>query len=393
MQYIKSTIILVFTCINLASYSQSNLADFLGQVKVNNKSLKAAKKLYDLQLIETRYGLTPENPEFEMGYFPGNSSEIGTKKVIGISQTFSFPTTYINQNKLAKTKSNAVLNSYQKTEIEILNQAKYAWNRAIYLNKNYQILEKRKNDAELLYNNYLKKQENGDATQLEVNKAHLFFLSLQNSFRKIKSEKEQNHEVIKLLNGGVHFEINDTVYSNIRLASWKNIKSDLLSNHPALQKSEINKTLSQQALKLEKSKWLPELSIGYENETILNDTYSGIKGGIAIPLWKEKNNLKIAKASIALSAEEFETERSNIETEYFKRFLYSETLQKNYISFNEKLRKMNNVRLLQKSLELGQISAIEYFIELDYFYGIYDELLVLELEFNLSRVSLFDYKL
>lgn len=54
---------------------------------------------------------------------------------------------------------------------------------------------------------------------------------------------------------------------------------------------------------------------------------------------------------------------------------------------------LNNVELLDKSLSLGQISSIEYFLEMTYYYNALKNYLMTEKEYHQTIAELYKYKL
>lgn len=392
MLHIKHYIILFLLLVNFGTKAQNSVNDFLHSVSKNNKTLATAREYTKYHKFETKTGIAPENPEFEFGYFPGNSANIGTKKVIGISQSMEFPSSYIYKNKIAKTRQSLAEIEYQKLELEVLNNAKEVYNEAVYLNKISVNLSKRVSDALQMVTFYVKKQENGDATQLEVNKAKLFLLNIQNKNRLNNSKIKQNAELIKNLNGGNNFTINNFNFSITNLKEWHSIEIEIDSLLPDFKYHFLNNQEAGYKLKLSKSDWLPNLMLGYESEEILGDRYSGLKAGISIPLWENKTEVKKAKADLSAHTAKQDEFVALINSNYYSYFLNAEALQQNLQDFKKNLFEMNNEHLLSRSLELGQISAIEYFMELDYFYEIQDELLALEYQYQQSLVKLYSYK-
>jgi hypothetical protein len=392
MKYI-SIIVLLLVLANTNSFGQTSLANYLEAVKSNNKSLKSARDYTIGQKVEAKTNLNPDNPEFEFGYFPGNTDALGTKQVIGISQSLAFPSTYIYKNKIAGKSQEMADLEMQKTEQQVLLSAQKAWCSMVYLNKLALNYNKRSSDAGQLVNFYQKKQNNGDATQLEVNKAKLFLLNIQNQSRLNQSYQKQTYEKLKQLNGGIEYVINDTAFLYSSLESWPLIKSEMDSLLPELKLFGIENQMATLNLKLNKSAWLPDLMLGYESEEILSQTYSGVKAGISIPLWQNKNSIKKAKADVVFAQSNAESVALQIEGEFYRRYIEAEALENNLKEFHLNLDQMNNEHLLSRSLELGQISAIAYFMELDYFYNIMDNLLELELMHQLSLADLFRYKL
>ncbi len=57
------------------------------------------------------------------------------------------------------------------------------------------------------------------------------------------------------------------------------------------------------------------------------------------------------------------------------------------------LNQINNIELLKKLKDLGEISMIEYFMEISYFYQVYDDYLMIEKEYYLALAELFKYRL
>ena len=382
---------LLFGYLNIQG--QTSMSRYIESVSSNNKTLIASKNYATAKKTDAKTNLTPNNPEFEYGYFPGNSNEIGNKQTIGISQSVDFPTTYIYKNKMSGKTQELADVEFEKTEQLILLNAQKTWCNSVYLNKLSINLQKQESDANQLVNLYIKKQQNGDATQLEVNKAKLFLLDIQNKNRLNQSYIQQNNEQLKLLNGGVVFEVNDTVFEDKEIIEWQTITNELDSLLPELKQNEIENQLANLNLKLNKSAWLPNLTVGYESEEILSNKYSGIRAGITIPLWQNKNTINKAKAEMIFTQSKAESINQQIEGEFHKKYIEAKTLQNNLSEFKSSLTDMNNEYLLSRSLELGQISAIAYFYELDYFYNIMDSMLELELMYQLSLTDLYRYKL
>ncbi len=384
-------VVMILTALNIQA--QSSLNNYIAAVKSNNKTLQAAQNYNAAVKADAKTNLTPDNPEFEFGYFPGNTDAIGTKQVIGISQSLDFPSTYVYKNKISGKAQDIADLEYKKTEQQVLLGAWKTWCNMVYRNKLAIHYQKRESDALKMVGFYIKKQENGDATQLEVNKAKLFLLNIQNNNRLNKSHLKQNDEQLKQLNGGVDYIVVDTTFTSTTIKDWSSIKMELDSLLPELKQFEVENQMAGLNLKLNRSAWLPNLMVGYESEEILSETYSGVKAGISIPLWQNKNTLKKAKAEMLFAASNGESIQLQIQNSFYQRYIEAEALSENLNEFQSSLSEMNNEYLLSRSLELGQISAIAYFMELDYFYNITDNLLELELMYQLSLADLYRYKL
>ena len=389
----KFIIISLLLLLTVSSKSQTSLDLLFESVIKNNKTIKSYGLYNHWQKQATKVGLTPADPEVEFGYFPGNTDAIGTKKVFGITQSFNFPTTYVHKNKLAKQAALMADTELQKNSQKILLQTWKCWAKAIYYNNKNKVFNDRKSQAKKLLEYYEKKQLNGDATQLEVNKAKLFLIDIENKVRLQNSLAQQNNEELKNLNGGLPITIADTIFTNSILESWGEIAQKLKEKHTDIILAKQNQFITNENLKLSKSAWLPSFTIGYESESIMGDTYSGFKAGISIPLWQQKGAVSTHKAQIAFIEHQSDELNLNLLMAYKQKYMHVSVLLANLSAFKKSLSQMNNDYLLSRSLELGQISAIEYFMELNYFYEITDQLFNLELEYQLNFAELYDFTL
>lgn len=389
-KYIASSFLFLFA---LSLNAQTSLDFLFESVLQNNKTIKSYGLYYKWQKQANQVGLTPDNPEVEFGYFPGNSDAIGTKKVFGISQTFDFPTAYIHKKKLAKQGIQIADKEFQKNSQKILLNTWKSWAKAIYLNKKNVVLNKRQAQALKMLEFYEKKQSNGDATQLEVNKAKLFLIDIENKTRLQNAMIKQNNEELIKLNGGLPITIDDTSFTSRTLQNWEEIAQKLKEIHPEMLLAKQNELFANYDLKLSKAAWLPSFTVAYESEDVMGDIYSGLKAGIKIPLWQQKGTISAKKAQIAYTKNQSDELNLNLLLNYKQKHLQVSVLLANLSAFEEGLNQMNNDYLLARSLELGQISAIEYFMELNYFYEITDQLFDLELEYQLSLAELYDFTL
>lgn len=80
---------------------------------------------------------------------------------------------------------------------------------------------------------------------------------------------------------------------------------------------------------------------------------------------------------------------------YTIRRLYErqQTLQNTLEEYGDLLEGLNNTPLLEKALRLGEISSIEFFMEITYFYEAEDKYLDLENEYQRTVAELLKYQL
>jgi hypothetical protein len=120
------------------------------------------------------------------------------------------------------------------------------------------------------------------------------------------------------------------------------------------------------------------------SEKTLGSEFRGITFGISVPLWENRNTAKYAKArTLALQSAEADSRLqfyNNLKLLHGKAAALSASLK----DYSDKLRQFSNADLLKEALDGGEISLIEYILELSIYYESIDNLL--EMERDLTRI-------
>ena len=77
----------------------------LKTVLENNKSLRAARQMQQVTVLDARTGNTPSDPRIEFGYLFGNPEDIGNRTDFSVSQQFDFPTSYVIKSRMKQLKT------------------------------------------------------------------------------------------------------------------------------------------------------------------------------------------------------------------------------------------------------------------------------------------------
>jgi len=150
---------------------------------------------------------------------------------------------------------------------------------------------------------------------------------------------------------------------------------------------------SEKQIMVTKNLQLPELSLGYGSETVAEEKFKGVLVGISIPLWSSKRAIQKAK----LESEFYNLSESSLNESKISetKIMYDQanTLKENMESYQSVLGEVNSQELLNVSLKTGEISVIDFFTEMFYYYEIYDEYLTVERDFYQSLNELYKYRL
>jgi len=385
--------ILFFLLISSAEMKSQTIDEVLKTIESNNQEILAAQKLVESKTYEYRSMVLPEGPAFSYGYFPDNSTNPGPKETFEISQSFQMPCFYRNQSSLSKLMVEQEKLSYQQVRQSILSEAKNLLIESVYLAKMSFLLQARLSDAENLMMAFTKRLENGDVNLLEVNKSKLHFLHIQNQLKTVQNELNSIQKQLVFMNGGKELNVILADYPLIQDIDFEKVMNEKQTIDPELLYAKKQIESSAKQVKVTKNLQLPKFSLGYAGETIADEQFRGFVIGMSVPIWGARSEIKKANYEsqyIDLNSQLIE---SKLTTEINQQIERVKTLKENLENYSIALESVNNLELLKKSLDLGEISSIEYFTEISYFYSIYDDYLIAEKDYQIAMNGLLKYKL
>ncbi len=385
--YIKTGIVLLFLPVSL--FAQNNVDKVLSQIENNNTTLSALRKSADAQKVGNKTGIFLKNPEVEFNYLWGTPSAIGNRTDFSIKQSFDFPTAYGYKNQMSDIKNEQTELEYRKQQKTVLLQARNICIDLIYTNALKSEYGKRLNHAQNIAKSYKLKFDAGDANVLEYNKAQLNLLNLSNKIELIEIDRTALLSELTRLNGGIAIELADSeIQSQIIPADFEQWYTQAEQSNPILNwlKQEIE--ISNKQVSLNKALALPKFQAGYMSETVVGQQFRGVSVGLSIPLWENKNTVKYAKANtIALEAVAADNKvqlYNQLKTLHSKAI----SLQSNVTEYRSKLQSFNSSDLLKKALDKGEISLIDYIMELSIYYENVNKMLELDRDMNKAVAEL-----
>lgn len=388
----KHITILFIIILFAAGLRAQTIESVLEQVEQNNTTLAALRKQTDAEKIGNKTGIYLDNPEAEFHYLWGTPSAIGNRQDFSISQSFDFPTAYNYKNEISDISNQQAELQYVKNQKEILLETKLLLYDLIYLNALKSELTKRAEHASTIAESYNARFEAGDANILEHNKAKINLLNAEKELEAVGVERVALLSKLKGLNGGEFINFTDSTFSPANLpANFEQWYAAAEENNPVLSwlQHEIDKSGKQ--VKLERAMSLPKFKGGYMSEKVMDEQFQGIAFGLSIPLWQDKNKIKYAKAK----KEAVESEVFNTRLQFYNRLqtLYAQAagLQKNVIDYRTQLEPLDHSELLLKALNAGEITLIDYIMELTIYYESVNKLLELERDMKKSVARLNRY--
>ena len=369
--------------------SQNNINEVLQSIEENNSTLIALRKTADAQMLENKTGIYLSNPEVEFGYLWGKPDLIGNRIDFSATQAFDIPTITGMRSRLADKQNVSVEMLLKAERMSILLSAKQLCLDLIFYNSIANELEERLSYATRIAEIYEKRLNVGDANMLDLNKAQLNLLNAQGELQRIEVERNAVLAEIKQLNGGEDISLNDQHFEAILLPpSFEEWYAHAEQLNPVLSFVRQEVEVGKDFVRMSKAKRLPTFSAGFVSEKIVGETFQGIQVGMTIPLWENKNQVAQARASV----EAAEARRvDGIQKFYMEvQNQYSRAMGLNGIAQNYRnlLDTSNSADLLQKALDAGEISLLNYLSEISLYYNTVDLALEAERDFQKAVAEL-----
>ena len=379
----------------LTTRAQNSIDQVLKSIETNNKSLQANTKMTDAQKLEAQTGKFLANPSVEWEQMWGNRNNPGSEYTLTVKQSLDLPTTYSNKNKLANLKANTIGFQSAAYRQQLLLNAKQTCIEIIYLRKQKSLLDERLANAETMFALYKKRFESGDANQLELNKIQLELLNAQNQSRLNKAALTAAEEQLRNFNGGNPITFDATDYpTGEELINFDQLQAAFMEADANLKSLTGDQEIANREVKLSRSLTLPKFDVGYKRNAAKDHVASnGFMVGVSIPLFENKNTVKKAKAQAEFATASLEDNRLNLKTNLQQLYQQAEALQISRADYAKVLEQQRNIELLNKALNAGQLSVIDYFTELTTIYDSHQSYLDVEKEYHSILAQLYQYKL
>lgn len=339
----------------------------LKSVEQNNMELKALLKGNEAADIENKSQNTLEDLSIEYSpFFQSETSGIASSELV-ITQGFDFPTLYGARKKAGQLQRNVLDMQYQTARRDILVNAKKLCLDIINYNKQKQLLQERRKNADELLAMFELKFKNGDATSLELNKIKLDRMNLETELVQADTKHANAMQQLQALNGGQPIEVNMTEYPQAPADDEVTMYEKAVATDWTVRTAQASVLAAEQDVKVNKQSWIPKFEIGYRRNTEGDNASNGFLIGGSIPLFSSKNKVKIAKARQTEAVMQHANARINAENSARTMINQMKQLKASADAYDVPLMRQT-LKLLRTAVENGEISVTEYYVEADNIY-------------------------
>jgi cobalt-zinc-cadmium resistance protein CzcA len=295
-----------------------NLHDAISMALDSNLSIKSDRLSIDVQKALKGASLDLPKTVFDGQY--GRFNSYSEDNSLAISQSFAFPSVYMNKSRLADANIKSSMFEHDISRLEIATQVKQVYWQYVYLVSKQKLLAYQ----DSLFAGFLRAAElrakSGETNRLEMITARSQSLEIKNQLFQVTAD-------IGIFSRRLSLLLNTSILSVPEVKDLRKIDVSFLTDvsleqNPSLGYVRQKVEVSRIQRKLERSQMLPDLSIGYFSQTIIGtqdvdgvalrfgpeDRFAGIQAGISVPIWFKPYTARIKAAKISENVARTEAE-------------------------------------------------------------------------------------
>ncbi|WP_339703007.1 TolC family protein [Algoriphagus aquimarinus] len=385
-------------CVCLFSFvvaAQSpNTMDALQQIEQNNATLKAFSSFLESRKLSQKASNNLPDPQAGAYYLPFGNHASGDYSEFQLTQSFEFPTVYSSRSNLIEMQEAQSAMEYQLKRQEVLLPAIKLLNELIFLAKKEKVEQVRVLQSKKLFDQTNELFEIEQAGILELNKAKIAWIQEQFKLDILDADRKKIMLQLQNLNGGNELEFSQNDYSgSLIIDDPESLWREKILGDPELKILGEQEKVAQQRIKLSKSKSLPNLTAGYNYQGVSGSSYSGVYGGVSIPLWSTRNTVKAAEANYDYQKSFTQVKTDVMHTEFLGEYEVYQVMLKKYQEYQSTLQSMSSEALLLQAFELGELSFMQYYLELQFYQQAFDSMSDMEKQLNQSKADLLKHQL
>lgn len=364
--YKKLTALLFLMSFGVAN-AQENITyeQALEKAFQQNGTLKNSKLISEYQ--EKLKATYLDIPQTEIGAQIGQLQGVETDNTFSISQRFSFPTVYTKRKKMLDAEWSASIVNQSLTKAQLTKEISDVFYRILTLQEKKKVIEY----ISKLYSSFADKAslrlKKGEANILEESTAEIQNEQAKTQLNMLENDLNITKLQLQLLlqSDESYQPVSDRPTMNVNLQ----VSEEMIKQHPELQYLNQQIKVNEAEAQLEKSKLLPELMVGYMNQSMKNlnnDRFNAVQVGVGIPLFTKGQRAlaKATKAKVAISENEYQRKEIELKNRFVQQVNnYSNQLKvvENYEQ--KQLPKSETIlKTVQKQMEVGEIDYLDWVI-------------------------------
>ncbi len=384
-------ILTVFLAVYMAAPAQESMGNILEMIVKDSPRLKAASEATRADQAENALIRTLEAPEVEVGVLWGNGN-IGNRNDFSISQSFDLATLSGKKGNLTASLDRQSSLRYQAELADVICNARILLSDIVYYNNLIETLNSYQSAMEVLLDKTEQSLKAGEATAMDMGKVRLQLSSARTATSMAVTERMALIESLRTMSGHSTADFTGTVFEcdepSADFDSWLN---DAVANNPIMQNTESWVKSNELQLDIDRMGWAPKLDVGYMAELARDEKYRGVTVGVSIPLWSNAQNVRRSRAMVNQAKADGEWQRQEFITQATNAWNRAHSLGRIASESRASLEQSDTRALLDRALEAGELSVLDYLLELGMYYDAVKENLKVQQEYHHALSELARY--
>ena len=367
--------------------SQFSILNFqlMDSIESNNTTLIALRTEAEARKLDNRTGIALPDPEVGLKRMWEGAEEAGKLAEFTVTQSIDLATATGQRSRVARQQNALVDEEYRLARMEVLLEAQLTCIDIHYYDALVAELDRRLTHARHVADAEKNRFDHGDTDILAYNNVLLSLSALEAERTRVAMERDVLTARLTTLNGGKEIAlrattgnagklIGDTQASDLHCqADFDTWYAQAEPHLPQLAQARQLIGVRSSELALAKTMHLPSLSASYINERHTIGTRSqGVAVGMSLPLWANKNRIRSARTALE-AAEAYEADAQlQRRSQYAQEFTRVKGLQHTAQLYRRALDEANNSALLEKAMDEGFISVLEYLQGIELYYDYLD---------------------
>ena len=375
----------------------------LDSVESNNTTLIALRTEAEARKLENRTGITLPDPEVGFKRMWEGAEESGKLTELTVTQSLDLATVTGQRVRVARQQNALVDEEYRLARMDILLDAQLTCIDIMYYDALAAELDRRLEHARRVVEAEKSRFDQGDTDVLAYNNVLLSLSALEAEKARVDTERDVLVDRLTALNGGKEItELrmdngeriinNDEMFNSLLdFDSWYAQAEPYL---PQLAQARQLIEVRNSELHLAKTLHLPSLSATYINERhTIGSRSQGVAVGVSLPLWSNKNRVRSARTALE-AAHAYEADAQlQLRSQYEQEFTRVKGLHHTALLYRRALDEANNSALLEKAMDEGFISVLEYLQGIELYYDYLDRSLNADRDYLRACAQLEAWKL
>lgn len=306
-------------------------------------------------------------PQTEVSAQIGQINGVETDNSFSISQRFSFPTVYTKRKQMLDAEWNASVINQNLTKAQLTKEVSDVFYRILTLQEKKKVIEY----ISQLYNNFADKAnlrlKKGEANIMEESTAEIQREQARTQLNMLENDLNIAKLQLQLLlqSEKQYQPVSDQPIINVNLQ----VSEEIVKQHPELQYLNQQIKVNEAEAQLERSKLLPELLVGYTNQSMKNlnnNRFNAVQVGVGIPLFTKGQRAlaKAIKTKVAISENQYQLKEIELKNRFGQQVSHYTNQLKIVENYEQKqLPKSETIlKTAQKQMEVGEIDYLDWVI-------------------------------